>query len=1164
VNRFRFTAPATAACLNLLLAITPALAQREATVPDPDPEIESKSFQVAEGYEVNLFAGDPLLAKPIQINFDAQGRLWVASSEVYPQIQPGQVANDKILVLEDKDGDGKADSTTVFADGLLIPTGVAPGDGGAYVANSTELLHLKDTNGDGKADTREVVLAGFGTEDTHHIIHTFRWGHEGLLYFNQSIYIHSHVETPWGPRRLGGGGIWQFRPETRQLEILNRGLVNPWGHQIDNWGQHFETDGAGGEGINFVVPGASYFTAPGAARIIAGLNPGSPKHCGLEIVSGRHMPDDMQGVMVTHDFRAHRVARFQLSDDGSGFASRELPELIKTTHPAFRPVDVVLGPDGALYIADWYNPIIQHGEVDFRDPRRDHTHGRIWRVTAKGRPVVDRPKLTNASVPELLEMQKAPEAWTRRFARLVLKERGADKVLAPLADWVTKLDKNDPNHELYKLEALWTYQALDVPDANLLTALLRSPEPRARAAAVVVIPHWKDRISGPDLTELLAERVADENPRVRLEAVCTLRAFPTPRSLVVALAALDQPVDKFLDYALWQTCRELQPVWLPALQAGKLDLPDAKKLAFALQAAGSSEVVGPLLDAARAGALSDAQLPNVFGLVGNLATPEQLKAAVQLVSGAATPAMARALEALAASSGARNLQPANPEAIVDGIAAHLKAPADGAKGSDLASRLAAVRAAGAWKLEPLRALLEQRLQTAGEDDTVKLAAVESLVRLAGPTSVRYLDTLAQSQDSPALKRAAVVGLAGLDPAVASARAVSALGAGLPTDDASALFGALLARKGGPDAMAAALADQTLPRDVAKLGVRLAKAAGQPNPGLVEALTKAGKLDAAQPLPDAAAMDALIAETRSAGDPERGEALFRRADLQCVKCHAVAGAGGKVGPGLESIGASAQVDYLIDSLLQPNKAVKEGYHSQVLATKDGQILTGIVVRKDNQGVTLRDAEGKVFTIAASQIDDQQPGQSLMPEGLTESLTRQEFLDLVRFLSELGKPGPYSVQPGRVVRNWEVLPGTQQTAVSVSRVGFDSMVRGAQPYDAPPVTWTPAYSRTSGDLPLADIPVLPNMSAAPSRRWARFGVDVSTGGPVGLRFNSLDGLVLWVDGNRVDPTADLKLDLAPGNHVLTVSIDPASRPTGDLRCELVDVPSSPARAQVVVGQ
>src|SRR5207245_1941461 len=267
---------------------------------------------------------------PIQMNFDAAGRLWVATSEVYPQIKPGQKANDKIIILEDRRGGGRADKSTVFADGHLIPTGVEPGDGGAYVANSTDLIHLADTKGSGRSDHQRIVLSGFGTEDTHHILHTLRWGPDGMLYFNQSTYIHSHIETPHGVRRLGGGGIWQFRPETMRLEVFLRGLINPWGHHFDRWGQSFATDGAGGEGINYVLPGASYAWTPGASRIIPGLNPGSPKHCGAEILSGRHLPQEWRGNILTNDFRGHRVCRFVLSEDGSGFAAQEKTELIKT------------------------------------------------------------------------------------------------------------------------------------------------------------------------------------------------------------------------------------------------------------------------------------------------------------------------------------------------------------------------------------------------------------------------------------------------------------------------------------------------------------------------------------------------------------------------------------------------------------------------------------------------------------------------------------------------------------------------------------------------------------------------------------------------------------------------------------------------------------------
>ncbi len=725
-----------------LVLLTPgfAVAQRAPfAIPDPDPEVERQSFLVADGFEVNLFAADPRIAKPIQMNFDPAGRLWIVSSEVYPQIKPGQSADDKVIVLEDRDGDGTSDSTTVFAEGLLIPTGIEPGDGGAYVANSTELLHFRDTDGDGKADRRRVMLSGFGTEDTHHILHTLRWGYDGMLYFNQSIYIHSHVETPHGVRRLGGGGIWEFRPETMELAVFMRGLVNPWGHHFDRWGQSFATDGAGGEGINYVLPGAYYVTAPDAVRILKGLNPGSPKHCGAEVVSGRHLPDDWSGNIVTNDFRGNRVCRFVLQDDGAGYASREQPELIKTKHVAFRPIDVKMGPDGAIYIADWYNPIIQHGEVDFRDPRRDHTRGRIWRVTAKGRPLVARPKLVGASTEELLEALKAPEDWTRQQAKRVIKERG-NEVAPTLAAWVQGLAPADPQVEHHRLEGLWTYQSLDLVEPDLLAKLLRASDPRVRAAATRVASHWHPRLSDP--LALLEVQVADDNPRVRLEAVRALAQIPRTRSVELAMRALDRPVDRFLDYALWLTARELAPYWLAEAEAGGLDFGgNSRHLVFALEAVGSKAVVKPLLASLRTGRLPATQEANALALIAARGEPNDLATLNDWAVGESPLASERRVGYLKALTQATRQRKVRPAGDLTRLGRLLDGP-------DEALREAAARAAGLWGVEPLRTKLQAIARADETRDPLRRAAIDGLELSGGPGARQALEELAGASAWP--------------------------------------------------------------------------------------------------------------------------------------------------------------------------------------------------------------------------------------------------------------------------------------------------------------------------------------------------------------------------------------------------------------------------------
>ncbi len=1141
------------AVLLVLACVTIAQAQRDLKdIPDPDPELERKSFIVAEGFEVNLYAADPLIAKPIQMNFDAAGRLWIASSEVYPHIKPGQQPTDKILVVEDKDHDGTAETTTVFADGLLIPTGVIPGDGGAYVANSTELLHLKDTDSDGQADQRRIVLSGFGTEDTHHLLHTLRWGHDGCLYMNQSIYIHSHIETPHGVRRLNGGGIWRFRPETIDLDILCTGFVNPWGHHFDAWGQSFATDGAYREGINYVFPGSVFVTAPGAKRLMTGLNPGSPKHCGLEIVSGRHLPDDLQGNMITNDFRAHRVCRFVVSEDGAGYASRQETELIKTSHGAFRPIDVKMGPDGAIYVADWYNPIIQHGEVDFRDERRDHTHGRIWRITAKGRPPVERVSLVDAETAALLDVLKQPEEWNRLHAKLILKQRGAAAVVQPLETWLANLDPNDGQVEHHRLEALWLYQTLDTVNERLLSKLLQSADHRVRAAAMRVASDWRPRLS-TNAIELFRGGVTDDHPRVRLEAVRALAEVPAVEAAQTALLVLDRPLDRFLDFALWKTMRDLKDQWLPAVQDGTLDFGGRiEHLTFALQAVDSPEIARPLMQLVRGKKVPADRSAQVLSLVATLGGPDEMAELLDMVldpdSGLPADQRNILLDVMANTTLQRKVRPAGK---LDKLTALLHGP-------NVELRAAATRAAGIWKVESLRQTFYDWAVGEHEATPVRLSAVEAIASLGSDASIQSLVTISRTANAQAVQQRAINALAALAPRRAAQLAAARLAKMAAGDDPAEVVNQLLQRKQGPAELAAALADKKLELDVAKMTLRIVRSSGQPDATLIAAIQKAGGLGTAGWKLTPELLTSLVADVSAQGDPHRGEAVFRRAELQCLKCHAIGGAGGLVGPDLISVGASAPVDYLIEALIEPAKKVKENYHSVIVVTSAGQVVTGIPVRSNDTELVLRDAEDRLINIQADSIEEKRDSRSLMPDGAADGLTRAELVDLVRFLSELGKVGEFAVSNTPVARRWEALAYTPEAHHRLNRTSFDIAAT-----DDAALTWQPAYSTVGGQLPVEGLPQLKPHRETPSTSFVRCQIEVTTPGAVLIRFNATTGVEFWLDSKPTPVETVMALDLTTGKHTLTFAID-RSRRTTPLQLTLDRAPGSPAQAQLVSGK
>jgi putative heme-binding domain-containing protein len=1108
--------------------------------PDPDPQKELASFKVAEGFEVTLFASDPMVAKPIQMNWDAEGRLWVVSSTVYPHLKTGESANDKIFVLEDTDGDGKADKSTIFAEGLIQPTGILPGDGGVYVANSTEILHFSDTDGDGKADKKRRILNGFGTGDTHHLIHTFRWGPEGRMYFNQSIYIYSHVETPFGIKRLEGGGVWALNTRNLDMEVYAKGLVNPWGLQFDRWGQSFLTDGAGGEGINYGFPGATFVTAPGAARIMRGLNPGQPKHSGLDVVSGTHLPDAWQGRMITNDFRANRINSFKLEEQGAGYASKQTDDLMWTDNVAFRPVDINVGPDGAIYVADWYNPIIQHGEVDFYDPRRDQQHGRIWRIVAKNRPLVKKPQLAKASTAELLETLKLPEEWTRLQAKQVLKSKGAKEVLPALEKWVQALDKNDANYEHNLLEALWLYQTLETVNQPILEQLLSAKSHNARAAALRALELWFPKIQ--NVPALLAKSVKDEHAQVRMEAVIALRKTKTAEAAKNALSVLDGQMDEFLDFALWQTVRELEPVWIAKLKSEPGFLGDAKKTAYALKSATSSQAASMLVQLYQKGEVPEEYQTDVLSSIAALGQAADLNNLLDLAIQKKDKNAAAQLAALESAAGQRDIKPDKaPERVAAFIGSE-----------DEAVSLSAIRLVGLWKLAQLGDQLAGLVQT-GNPNTKK-AALASLNTIDKEKALKLTTELTGPKNPAEVRVIAVAQLAKLDPKEA-ARIGTELMRTLPAEtDMSELFMAFVATNPGAAALADAIAAKKIPEATAKAGRRLVQArAGWTRQNLDEILALKKALEASggalptQKMPQDLNDDqiaGLAKLVREKSDPVKGEQIFRRVESSCTTCHAIGGAGGLIGPDLSSLGTSSPPETIIRSILYPNLSIKEGYDLKRVVKKDGSDMLGYLASDGASEVVIRDVTGKEVSIAKSQVQvmEKVPG-SLMPPGLTASLDQGEFVNLVGYLTKLGESGDFRVPNTRFVRRWESVTADKQTASKMLGEGTLTVAKGAK------ITAQPAYSRVSGELPLDELPVVE--SGAKSYNIVRFDIEVLTKGNVTLALNTPAGVTAYAGGKPLKVTdGNITAAMPQGMQQITLVVDRGVVKDGGLKVELKD--------------
>lgn len=541
---------------------------------------QQKLFKLADGYEIQLVASEeqfPELANPVSLNFDNKGRLWVTTMQSYPHWQPKTEMNDKVIILEDKDGNGTADKCTVFAEGLHQPTGFEIGNGGAYIAQQPDILFMKDTDGDDVADVSVRKLVGFDSADSHHGISAFEWSPGGSLHFNEGTFKYSQVESPYGLTRMHEAGVWRYNPRTEQFGThVSLPFANPWGHVYDKWGQDFVSDAS---------PGFNYWATPISGKIDypakhagGSFNDsvnnfkdtslrGRDKYprfivkrtrpsAGNEIISSRHFkPEDQGDFLLCNVIGDRSILQHSMSEEGSGFAGEEKPALLFCEDGNFRPIDLQFAPDGSLYICDWHQALIGHLQHNLREPNRDHQHGRIWRVTCTGRDLVKAPRIAGEPIPAVLDVLKAYEDRARYNARRELAQRKSEDVIAAVKTWAAALDNADENYLHNVLEANWVLQAHNVVDMNLLSTALNADDYHCRGAATRIVCDMRHKL--PNALDLIKQRISDDHARVRLEAVRACSFFGE-EAVEIVLDVLENDVDGYLQYTLDETMRHLE------------------------------------------------------------------------------------------------------------------------------------------------------------------------------------------------------------------------------------------------------------------------------------------------------------------------------------------------------------------------------------------------------------------------------------------------------------------------------------------------------------------------------------------------------------------------------------------------------------------------------
>lgn len=972
------------------------------------PEEQQAGFLLPDGFEIQLFAAEPDIGKPINITFDAKGRMWVTQSFEYPfPASPGK-GSDRITILEDTDGDGKADKFSHFSDTLNIPIGIYPVSGGAVAYSIPNVYRFTDSDDDGKADAKKSLLGPFEHRDTHGMVNNFMRGFDGWIHACHGFTNRSTVAGADGDSiTMISGNTFRFLPDGSRVEHMTHGRINPFGLAYDELGYLYSTD-CHTSPLYQLIRGGDYTQwgkeeGMGFAPDMKPLEKEATALAGIAYYADEHYPKAYQSNFYIGDAVASRVYRNSFTFANSTPIGKLEEEFVLSEDPWFRPVDIKLGPDGALYIADFYNSIIGHYEVPLDHPKRDRIRGRIWRVTYKGK-TNERMDLTTAAVEELVSSLDHANI----VVRLAAADQLVERVGKPAAEPVIALVERENVSARAYVHGLWVLHRLNVLSDDLINASAGHEDPVVRLHTLRIL---LERPAGKDaLFHLVAKALDDQNPHVQRAATELLVKLPEMPALEKALAERHSVPDND-SHQLYTTRLVLRNLLrnndlMKEVVSREWASREATYLADVMVGVPSAEAAVFL---ARYIQHSDWKGDRLSRLYEHLARYIPSSSLQDIISSSRNRdkgdvdfqyLVFKGIQQGIARRGAK--ESADVKSWGTALAKDLLKkypPADMEAAKEVIDKQKfAAELAGKYKVRELEPVMLSFFET-GSDvyPDVKVSALRSLLVLnTSKHAALAAEILKDTVPSQFKNRVAAVLGDFSGPAVNN---VLADVKNAPPDLQSSIVMALAASPEGKNIIFRKVKKgEFLPRTLIQPQVeeRMMLNISPRQKAEFQAIT--AKLEPINRERQALIATRILDFTTSMEtvSPDSGKLVFRQ---NCAACHAIGNEGGSIGPQLDGVGKWG-FRALAEKILDPNRNVSEAFRNYTITLKDGKVMSGLFRREEGEVIVFADITGKEFSVPRSDIAEQKASKyTLMPDHFGEVLSQEEFNALLKYLLSL---------------------------------------------------------------------------------------------------------------------------------------------------------------------